>query len=283
MAPTTTFKDFISAYTVGFLGRCKKHFSTCKVAYDFKTFGYDFQVFFEKDIETFATKHKGVRVISAAERKNVFPDVVIESSRWGPKPYAIDLKCANMFKMESGATWKPNRNPYNDLGAVDGFQAKINEFQDTYFFFVKYSYRGDNDCAISVDSVYSKPFYHFVGRARDGLIAYREKDGMMRPCSFDAFDNKPWISSRKEFDRLLGQTIQKRQIAIVQKMIERMPKKMARSVIIRMCGRYDVHPCNLIGKVYNVTRLRMMAKKKKVENYHRLRKEELVAALNLSF
>jgi hypothetical protein len=277
-----SFTEFLDSYTIGFVDRCNEHLSAPNSrSYDFKTFGYDFQDFFEQDLTKFANSYdKNINIISTSARKNVFPDIAIECDSWGPLPFAIDLKCANMFKVEAGK-WKANNIPNNDLGAIDGFQAKISEFGDTFFFFVKYSFKGPGS-KYSIDSVHAKPFYHYIGRAKDGLIAYREKDGMMRPCSFQAFDSPiPWIKTREDFDLLLTKTIQKRQVAIVEKMMDKMPKNVAKSVIIRMCSRFEVHPCHLAGKVHTVKKLRIMAKKRNIKDFNMMRKADLLKALGL--
>jgi hypothetical protein len=224
-ATPRTFQQFMTVYKKDLVSRCNGHLQGCAKRYDYKTFGYDFQDFIEKDMCAFAGKYANppVNIKGSFQSKNTFPDIELTCSKWGLKTrYAVDLKCTN-----TACT------PTNDLGAMDGIHDKVAPFSQTHFIFIGYSIDTASECLL-VSDVYSRPFYEFVGRSKDGLIAYREKDGMMRPAPLI---HTPWIKNRKQFDGLLKKTLLKRQRAIITKTLQKMPTELAHALLLELLAQ----------------------------------------------
>lgn len=94
-----------------------------------------------------------------------------------------------------------NRNSANDLGTIRQYPEKKAQYSACYDIWVKYD---DSKKPIQVQGIYFDRSYKFVGRmsvAYGAGVAYRKKDGNMRPKPWDMFDaGTCFWNTLEEFD-----------------------------------------------------------------------------------
>lgn len=144
-----------------------------KGAYNYTTFGKVVEDLIADGLEYFFHNKFNIPYtqFKRAKDKNEFPDFLIMNN------YAIDFKAAIS-----------SQQPENDLGTINSWPEKISTFgsENIYFLFVKYAV---NSSTIIIEDVYFDKFYKFIGKSKGDILKYREKDGNLRPKSWECFDN----------------------------------------------------------------------------------------------
>ena len=164
-----------------------------------------------------------------ADNKNEFPDFTLFT-----KPtLAIEIKVGNQNK-KKGRSWVNCDNSNNDMGTLNKWQEKINQFggENIYYIFIIYKF---NDTSKEIIDVQIEPFYKFIGINKEGLLKYREKDGNLRPKNF--FDN-PIFNNFDEFYLLLKETDYHRSERIIEKHIEKLPPERRINLLNKLKNKY---------------------------------------------
>ncbi len=144
-----------------------------------------------------------------AKDKNEFPDLTIHAS----PDLALELKSGNRVELNKRGEWITCKNSANDLGTINTWEKKIQQFggDNIFFIFIEYSFTDKNEEIIDVKIDH---FYKFVGLNKASLLSYREKDGNLRPKDFDA--ESP-VKSLRQFMSLFPQTRTYRAKRLVKK------------------------------------------------------------------
>lgn len=134
-----------------------------------------------------------------AKTKNDFPDFTIIKTN-----QAVEYKTASITE-----------HPDNDMGTLNSWPEKIKSFGDEiYCIFTKYH---ENNGRITIENVYFDKMYKFIGLIEDGHLKYREKDGNLRPKSWNDFDKDIGCKSQIEFVKRLQETEKYRSYRIIKK------------------------------------------------------------------
>lgn len=197
-----------------------------KTCYRMETFGTDFQSFLYEQLVMYAKLHLPGMVVTCAKDKNTFPDVSLTYSAWSPKPLAVEIKCGSHHTRTEGG-WKETKNSNNDMGTIMSMKKKLSDHSSILYMFVEYSI---TNTMRRIHRVTCKPFYMYIGKSSDNLLSYREKDGNLRPSRFMDFD-RPWVTTKEQFEQLLEATARKRSKAIVLKQLKLLPSEDIREVI----------------------------------------------------
>jgi hypothetical protein len=161
--------------------------------YNYETFGKTFELFLINDLHS---NFSHTKISDFAKNKNEYPDIKIPEY-----DMAIDIKCGNSF-VKCKNLFQPSCNSHNDYGTISSWlTTKLRSFKHHYIIFIQYTIN-DNDKYIN--NIYFNPVYYYVGRRNDTL-SYREKDGNLRPKSFQHF-HQPCCNDIDEFETLLVKT-----------------------------------------------------------------------------
>lgn len=157
-----------------------------------------------------------------AMNKNEFPELVIYSD----PTLGIEVKSGNHSKKKKGE-WVTCKNSNNDMGTLNRWEQKINEFggDNIYYVFIEYNF---NDDVKEIIDIKIEPFYKFLGIGRSGLLKYREKDGNLRPKDFNA---PPPLQTFDEFRDLLENTNIYRSKRIIKKHYEKLPTEEKKKIL----------------------------------------------------
>ncbi|NLG05681.1 MAG: hypothetical protein GX567_17930 [Clostridia bacterium] len=164
---------------------------------NYEIFGKEAESPISSTIEEFLSTNGYIYTAKKAKDKNEFPDLEIVIN--GTK-YALEHKagiCNNKGEVK--------RSPANDMGTINAYPTKIGKYSDNiYCTFVKYSVL-DND-TINIEDVYFDKIYTFIGRGTgfDMQLQYREKDGNLRPKSWqDMADDVTYFATLPNFESAL--------------------------------------------------------------------------------
>ncbi|WP_434580462.1 hypothetical protein MLC52_10925 [Sulfurimonas sp. NW15] len=173
-------------------------------SFDYTTFGKEIEVFITDSMSNYFTKI-GISKFKIAPDKNYFPDFEL-----------IDDKIA--LEIKAG---RNNANPENDMGTLNSWTKKLNKFNDNiYYVFVKYGC-DDDDTVNKIDDVFIDKVYKFIGENRAGTLKYREKDGNLRPKSWEDFESgTSYVHNITEFKTKLNSTNLYRAYRIAAKKIK---------------------------------------------------------------
>ena len=180
---------------------------------DYQIFGKQVEDLISDLIEEYLNDKKIKYVATRAKNKNSFPDLKLNINNL---EYALEHK--------SGRSDKAG----NDLGTLRSYKQKIKKFEDRiYCVFVKYSVCSNNN--ITIDAVYFDKMYKFVGNfpssKRNDILCYREKDGNLRPKSWECFEkNIAYTKTLKEFENNIQETIKYRALQLVLKHMKDLTK-----------------------------------------------------------
>lgn len=205
--------------------RLHQHLSAVVTAksFNYRTFGTEIEesiideiikIFVESDLIKDESDYQ------IARNKNEFPDFLLKSIL-----LAVDIKSGSVNR-KKGNEWVVTNNSNNDLGTLNEWPRKIDEFgeENIYFVFIIYNFTRDKNIIVDVQI---DNFYRFVGKSKQGLLRYREKDGNLRPRNFTA---RPSIEDFQQFKDLLKQTVTHRSINLIKKHSKNVPKKVLRTV-----------------------------------------------------
>lgn len=157
---------------------------------------FDYTVF-GKEIENYITsalikyfKNKNMHNYKIAPDKNYFPDFEI------PGEIVLEIKAA-----------RNNANPENDMGTLNSWDEKLEKFGDSiYYIFIKYEC-DDSGIVNKINNIYIDKVYNFIGINSAKTLKYREKDGNLRPKSWDDFQNgKNYVKDYNDFISMLKKT-----------------------------------------------------------------------------
>lgn len=97
-------------------------------------------------------------------------------------------------------TARTKKNPQNDLGTFRAYASKKRQFSHTFELWIRYADSGDTICT---DAVFFDEAYRFVGVYKaTGGVAYRKKDGNLRPKPWRMFDDDTaFWNTHQEFAR----------------------------------------------------------------------------------
>lgn len=140
--------------------------------YDYTTFGKEIEPILSFCLRKYFANFHNIDDSNFydAPDKNYFPDLTLFDN------IAIEFKSAIN-----------TAQPENDMGTLNSWGKKIKKFGDNiYYVFVKYSINGN---LAQIENIYFDKVYNFIGINSDGLLRYREKDGNLRPKSWNDFEN----------------------------------------------------------------------------------------------
>jgi len=162
-----------------------------------------------------------------ANNKNEFPDLTI---LLGSEKLAIEYKTGCYKKFQRNELIN-SENSNNDLGTINMWQKKINDFggENIYFLFVEYDLTCD--LSVVVEKVKFDPFYKFLSKNSNGVLRYREKDGNLRPKNFNA---EPEIKNLDMFLNLFPKTKAIRSRRIILKHFKEMSQTERDQIIIEI-------------------------------------------------
>ncbi len=171
---------------------------------DYTTFGKQIEDSICEALIGYFKEKKLLTTHKIAPTKNDFPDFELNGS------YAFEIKAA----------WNKS-NPENDMGTLNSWDKKLDFYKDDiYYIFVKYNC-GDDGTVIGIDAVYIDNVYNFIGKNGDGYLKYREKDGNLRPKSWNDFSsNKSYVANYSDFRKQLAETDDYRAYRIISKKIK---------------------------------------------------------------
>lgn len=176
---------------------------------NYQTFGKNVEDPVSDLIEEYFKKNNYNYTATRAPDKNTFPDLKITLNN---QSYA--------FEHKAGASDKP---PANDLGTLLSLPEKLKDYKDNiYYTFVKYS-KATQDNGIIIEAVYFDKIYKFIGKRDEDLqlLKYREKDGNLRPKSWNDFSNgTSYFNSFDEFKIAIQRTNTYRSERIISKHLD---------------------------------------------------------------
>ncbi|MDQ0350356.1 hypothetical protein J2R98_000159 [Alkalibacillus filiformis] len=169
--------------------------------YDYTTFGKEIEPILSEGLRFyFMSKFNfSESDFYEAPNKNHFPDFTL------CREIAIEFKAAVY-----------NRKPENDMGTINSWSSKLKEYGDNiYYIFVKYS---TVNTYVNIEDVFFDKVYRFIGLNSAGFLRYREKDGNLRPKSWEDFDNAyTYCDSLMEFQEGLRKSESYRARRLVEK------------------------------------------------------------------
>jgi hypothetical protein len=99
----------------------------------------------------------------------------------------LAISCAEGMTAVSIKAARASKSPQNDLGTFRAYANKKRIFNRTFELWVRYDDAGEK---IRIDQVFFDDSYKFVGIYKStGGVAYRKKDGNLRPKPWAMFDN----------------------------------------------------------------------------------------------
>lgn len=190
----------------------------------YEIFGKEAEPPISDTIEEFLKDSEIEYTARRASNKNDFPDLEITIN--GTK-YALEHK--------SGACnikGKNKASSANDMGTINAYPNKIKKYGDNiYCTFVKYSVSDDD--TITVENVYFDKIYTFIGKGTgfDNQLQYREKDGNLRPKTWDDMENNnTYFPDLDSFKKALKKTDQYRSERIVKKHIDKLDENSLKKI-----------------------------------------------------
>jgi len=187
--------------------------------FDYKTFGTAIEDHLIEEVVNILSEAKVIQDSSdyqRAKNKNEFPDLRLLK----PELIALEVKSGNHSKKD-GEKWVECKNSNNDMGTLNSWGKKIDEFggENIYYIFIEYNFNGTSQEILDIKI---EPFYKFLGLNKEGTLKYREKDGNLRPKNFDA-ESK--INSFEEFSNLIPKTETYRSRRIIKKHYKSLPEE----------------------------------------------------------
>lgn len=161
--------------------------------------GYVYTVFgtkIQEDLEIIFNEMK--LGLSPAKDKNEFPD-------FSKGKIAYEVKSSVSGKRFA-----------NDMGTLNSFGKKLRAFSSIYVIFIEY--KKERNVDDRVVNIFFAPIWEFIGKNKDDVLSYREKDGNLRPKKPSDFS--PWkshVANRVDFEKMLDITNKYRSARIVKK------------------------------------------------------------------
>lgn len=178
---------------------------------NYEIFGKEVETLISDLIEEFLQSKKIQYKAERARSKNDFPDLKLTI---GDVEYAFEHKAG-----------ESSIGPNNDMGTLDAYSGKIEQFGDRIFcVFIKYS-KATQDSGIIIEDVYIDKIYKFIGifasSGRDDILKYRKKDGNLRPKVWNDFDQeKIYIENLEDFENDINKTKSYRSTQLVLQHME---------------------------------------------------------------
>jgi len=180
----------------------------------YEIFGKEAEIPISDTVKEFLNASQIEYTARHSQNKNEFPDLEVTIDG---KKYALEYKsgaCCIKGKKESSSD--------NDMGTINAYPKKIEKYGDNiYCIFVKYSVSDDN--TITIENVYFGKIYTFIGKRKgfDNYLQYREKDGNLRPKTWNDMDNNVvYFSNFEDFKKALVETDRYRSERIAKKHID---------------------------------------------------------------
>jgi hypothetical protein len=141
-------------------------------------------------------------VFSVAKDKNDFPDCRVKIKEG-------DNEENLFFEIKSAISTK---NPANDLGTLGSFwkdhlvkKVGLDNIKNLFLAFLQYS-TDKSGVAKNIEQVYIAHYFKFIGTTKDSFLSYHEKDGNMRPKSWDDINKlKVPLLNNEELENFLVQ------------------------------------------------------------------------------
>lgn len=132
-------------------------------------------------------------------------------------------------------------NPQNDLGTFRAYANKKRQFTHTFELWVRYDDSGES---IRIDAIFFDEAYRFVGVYKaTGGVAYRKKDGNLRPKPWKMFDNDTTFwNSPEEFARAFEVSRIYRANSLVQEYLVDMTEEDLRTLYETLKTRFEGQP-----------------------------------------
>lgn len=190
----------------------------------YEIFGKEVENCISDTIEEYFITQKISYISKRAKNKNDFPDLKIEIN--GIK-YAFEHK-SGAYNIKGKICSSPN----NDMGTINAYSQKIHQYNDNmYCTFIKYIVLPDD--TIQIENIYFDKIYTFIGRGTGfyGQLKYREKDGNLRPKTWNEIDNNIiYFPTLDEFKCALYETNKFRNEKIVFKYLDKLDEDSIRKV-----------------------------------------------------